>query len=122
MISKERAYDLADVKALMENTRDRASRWDDLLHYLEGPSNRNADTRKTFRLADDIRLVRNSGHEFTTDYRQVWEALTGEAPGEDADLAATEPTPSRVHDILRRVQSREYRELAGLTGSNRPAG
>ena len=130
----DRMYEPSDVKVLMEKVGHRANSWDDVLRYLDGPAK--AETGLTSnevqQLSDDMRDLKLDGRRFTTDYREVWRELS-DAHNEAAadrhaaaaqhkpdDEHAAAPDPSaRVMDVLRRVQSREYRELAGLRDSPR---
>lgn len=130
----DRTYEPSDVKVLMEKIGSRANSWDDVLRYLDGPAK--ADTglsqSEVQQLADDLRHLKRDERQFTTDYREVWRELSAARdqdafqrhaaiPGTEgrADSSATRDPSSRVMDVLRRVQSREYREMAGLRDTTR---
>lgn len=117
----DRMYEPSDVKVLMEKIGSRASSWDDVLRYLDGPAKAETglSSLEVQQLADDVRDLKQDDRHFTTDYSEVWRELSephGEAAALDRSPSATQHAdPSaRVMDVLRRVQSREYRELAGL--------
>jgi len=131
----ERTYHPSDVKELMANTGGWARNWDDVLRYLENPSAKDAvlSKKEVPQLIEDVRHLKEDNMNFTTDYRKVWQELTGERPADvlsqerdaagidqlaaDSDgiaSAGTDTASSRVLDILQRVQSAEYREMAGL--------
>lgn len=129
----DRMYEPSDVKVLMEKIGSRANSWDDVLHYLDGPAKAETglSSVETQQLADDLRELQRDGGNFTTDYREVWRELS-ESRHHDADRYAGTASAggngsvdgakpgdpsSRVMDVLRRVQSREYREMAGLRDS-----
>lgn len=150
--AKDRAYDASDLKELLDNTGGWARNWDDVLRYLEGPAEKDADFsgKEVPQLIEDVRHLRDDKIHFTTDYREVWNALTGEntddlPPPEGVKKPQTNPVeledkylrgldfpagkrqvvehaekrkaPSRVLDVLQRVESKEYREMAGLIES-----
>ena len=121
--AEQRSYSPSDVRTLMENTGSWARSWDDVLYYLEGARSGATDVPA---LVDDVRHLKEERIGFTTDYRVVWQELTGENA---SHLPPSEPDPStarsagnassRVIDVLQRVQSREYQEMAGLTRHSR---
>lgn len=129
----DRMYEPSDVKVLMEKIGGRADSWDDVLHYLDGPAKTETglSSVEVQQLADDMRDLKQDDRRFTTDYREVWRELS-DARHHDAgrykgiahangngrvDGAEPSDPSSRVMDVLRRVQSREYREMAGLRES-----
>lgn len=77
---KQRSYDASDFKELMDNAGGWARDWDDVLRYLRGPAQHDADFAKNEvpGMIADIEEVRRKGMPFTTDYRQIWRAVTGE--------------------------------------------
>ncbi|HEX7030255.1 MAG TPA: DUF2795 domain-containing protein [Gammaproteobacteria bacterium] len=150
--TREREYDASDLKELMDNTAGWAKNWHDVLRYLEGPAEKDADfsKREVPQLIEDVRHLKEHRVKFMTDYREMWKELTGEdvsglAPPRkmkqpqanpveledkylrDVDFPASksevihaaekEKAPSRVLDVLHRVQSKEYREMAELLES-----
>lgn len=114
----ERAYTALHLKQLMDETRSWARSWDDILRYLQDSATTGTWTMP--QLADDVRHLKNDNVRFTTDYRRMWQALTGEnaephltpATGEDSKAS------SRVLDVLRRVESKEYREMSRRMASS----
>lgn len=129
----DRRYEPSDVKVLMEKIGSRADNWGDVLRYLDGPAQ--SETGLSYievqQLADDMRELKRNSRRFTTDYREIWrelsdlrsaEAAAGEQPSpakaDGRGDSASDPS-SRVMDVLRRVQSREYREMAGLRDARR---
>lgn len=130
----DRRYEPSDVKVLMEKIGDRATDWDDVLRYLDGPAKAETGLSpvEVRQLSDDLRELQQDNRQFTTDYREVWRELSETrnensgrsvtATNTDQDVrsgAAPSDPSSRVMDVLRRVQSREYREMAGLRESPR---
>ncbi|HEX7046347.1 MAG TPA: DUF2795 domain-containing protein [Gammaproteobacteria bacterium] len=150
--TREREYDASDIKELMDNTAGWAKNWHDVLRYLEGPAEKDADFSKKEvpQLIEDIRHLDNHNVDFMTDYRKIWKELTGEDashlpeprekeqpqtnpveledkylndvdfPADKADVihaAEENKTPSRVLDVLHRVQSKEYKDMAELLES-----
>ncbi|HEX6929687.1 MAG TPA: hypothetical protein VF267_10575 [Gammaproteobacteria bacterium] len=141
--TRNRDYDLSDLRTLMDGGARPARNWDDVLHGLESPVNGKPVTQ----LYADVRHLRDSGMSFTGDYREIWKELTGEntshlsAPRQTAaprqtnagesrnaltdendgiHRAASNPS-SRVLDVLQRVKSKEYRDMAGLGSSGATA-
>ncbi len=117
---RTRGYDASLLKQLFERTGSWARNWDDVLRYLEDP----VATFTTPELIDDVRHLKDDNIHFTTDYRKMWQELTGENIGNvpapetlDDDPAAR--ASSRMLDVLRRVESREYREMAQRMASGR---
>lgn len=109
-----RAYTALHLKQLMDETGNWARSWDDILRYLQ-----DAGTDSSLaipQLADDVRDLKGNNASFTADYRRMWQALTGEdatalpAPAVTADEQSN--ASSRVLDVLRRVESKEYREMS----------
>lgn len=150
--TREREYDASDLKELMDNTAGWARNWHDVLRYLEGPAEKDADFSKKEvpQLIEDIRHLKEHDTKFNTDYRDIWKELTGENighlppprekkkpqtnpveledkylgdlefPADKAEVihaAEERKAPSRVLDVLQRVQSREYKEMAELLES-----
>lgn len=76
----QRPYNALDLKELMESTGGWAKNWDHVLRYLHGPAVRDSDfpEKKVPALLEDIEGVKRRGIKFTVDYRNVWEAITGE--------------------------------------------
>lgn len=150
--TREREYDASDLKELMDNTAGWATNWHDVLRYLEGPAEKDADFSKKEvpQLIEDMRHLEEHKIEFMTDYRDVWKELTGQdasdlPPPREKRTPATNPVeledkylrdvdfpadksdvvhaaegrkaPSRVLDVLHRVESKEYKEMAELLES-----
>ncbi len=78
--AKKRSYDASDVKELMDNTGGWARNWDDVLKYLHGPAVYDADFAKDEvpGMIEDVEQLKKENVPFTTDYREIWHALTGE--------------------------------------------
>lgn len=113
----ERAYTALHLKQLMDETGSWARSWDDILRYLHDAAEAGKLTMP--QLTDDVRHLKGDNVHFTTDYRRMWQALTGEnlpAPPDatDEDSKAS----SRVLDVLRRVESKEYREMSRRMASS----
>lgn len=79
-MTKQRTYDHSDLKELMDNTGGWARSWDDVLRYLRGPAERDADFAKKElpALVEDIERLRDEKVPFDWDYRKAWRAITGE--------------------------------------------
>lgn len=150
--TREREYAASDLKQLMDNTAAWAKNWQDVLRYLEGPAQKDANFSKKEipQLIADVRHLDVHNVDYMTDYRLIWKELTGEDashlpapreketpqtnpveleekylndvdfPADKADIinaAEENKTPSRVLDVLHRVQSKEYKEMAELLES-----
>ena len=124
--TRERDYDASDLKTLMDDAARRAGSWREVLASLDEPD---APFPKEAlpQLREDIRHLEEHAVPFTGDYRRLWTELTGKdssdlpPPDRQVPAAADEPhaattesrkTGSRVLDVLQRVESREYREMA----------
>lgn len=114
---EKRTYGESDIKVLMNNTSAWARDWDDLLHYLEDTGDVALNAVEVPRLIEDVKHLKEDDVRFTTDYRELWQELTGNGMADDARRPATggrnSPAPqSRVQDVLRRVNSPEYRQMS----------
>lgn len=115
----KRTYDASDFKELMDNTGGWARDWNDVLRYLRGPAVYDADFAKNEvpGMIEDVEELQRKGVSFTTDYREVWKALTGEdvshlPPPEGITTPPTNPIeledqylqglkfPARKNDVL----------------------
>ena len=108
-----RAYTALHLKQLMDETGGWARSWDDVLRYLQDSGA--SGTLAMPQLADDVRHLKNDHVHFTTDYRRMWRALTAEdteALPPPATADENSKASSRVLDVLRRVESKEYREMS----------
>jgi hypothetical protein len=92
--------------------------WDDVLLYLESPKERQADftQQKVADLSSDIQVLKEDNVRFTPDYREMWNELDRIMSRSESTDAARDDAPksasSRVNDVMRRLASREYQELA----------
>lgn len=127
--TRERDYDASDLKTLMDDAAARrAGSWREVLASLDEPDAPFPKKALT-QLREDIRHLEEHGVPFTGDYRRLWTELTGKdssdlpPPDRQVPAGADEPhaeaattesrkTGSRVLDVLQRVESREYREMA----------
>lgn len=107
--ARVRPYDWSDLRELMDNTAGWARNWDDVLRYLRGPARFDADFARAEipALIEDIDELRRAGFRFTTDYRDLWEAITGE------DISGL-PEPTRVKTPPTNPIELEDRYLRGL--------
>lgn len=107
--AKERPYDASDLKELMDNAGGWSKNWDDVLRYLHGPAERDADFAKDEvpALIEDIEDLKKRGFKFTTDYREIWQEITGE---EGKDL----PPPEGVKKPPTNPIELEDKYLKGL--------
>jgi hypothetical protein len=104
-----RPYDAWDLKALMDMARDWALSWDELVGLLTGPAMNASDfdQEQIAALVQDIEVLRRREVDFTTDYREVWRAITGEEVDELPPPPAIEPAPTNPVEL-----NEQY--LAGL--------
>jgi hypothetical protein len=79
-VGAKRPYDASDLKELMDNTGGWARSWDDVLRYLKGPAERDADFSRAEvpALIHDIEGLRDRKVPFDWDYRKAWHEITGE--------------------------------------------
>lgn len=105
----KRPYDSSDLKELMDNTGGWARSWDDVLRYLKGPAERDADFAKAEvpALIHDIEGLRDRKVPFDWDYRKAWHAITGER-------AANLPPPEGIKEPPTSPIELEDRYLKGL--------
>ncbi len=104
----KRPYDASDVQHAMDSVGSWAKSWDDVLRFLRGPGPYDSDFApgELPALIHDLEELKRRGAPFTTDYRQVWHALTGEATN---DMAP--PEISSVPVSLPELQDRYLRGL-----------
>ncbi|MCZ7574212.1 MAG: DUF2795 domain-containing protein [Ardenticatenaceae bacterium] len=95
---KQRPYDASDLKELMDNAGEWAKNWGDVLQYLRGPAQYDADFAKDEvpALMKDVENLKQRRVKFTTDYRKMWKEISGEEgknlpPPEDVKKSATNP-------------------------------
>ena len=80
MGSQDRYPHHSDVKEVMDNVGGWAHSWDDVLWYVEGPAvyDANIARREVPQLRNLFEDAERKHLPYTTDYRQVWQELTGE--------------------------------------------
>lgn len=102
-------YAASDLKELMDNIGGWAQGWDDAVWYVETVATYDADfaDEEIEPLASDLRRLQEEGAEWSTDYREVYEAITGE-PCAECD----EPEGLTHHAIHPRKLADDY--LKGL--------
>lgn len=109
MATAHTTFTSEQLKALIDSTSGWAESWDDVVYYLKTVAV--ADTHLPPEVVDAVRdaVLRAKQHdvEFTTDYRQLWEAVTGE-PAEGLEPPEVRYVPANPIE-LKRVY------LAGLT-------
>lgn len=117
-----RHYPATHLKRLMDSMNGQARTWDDVLDYLQNPAKAGANLPgdELPELINDVRHLKEDNVHFTTDYREMWKELTGEPiENQPREPAAS----SRVLDVLRRVESKEYKAMASrMNGSDDDAG
>lgn len=108
-----RHYGATHLKQLMDNIDGQARNWDDVLDYLQNPAQARANLpeRELPEMIEDVRQLKQDNVHFTTDYRTLWKELTGE-PADNLSESPTRNASSRVLDVLRRVESKEYKEMS----------
>ncbi|HEY8476663.1 MAG TPA: DUF2795 domain-containing protein [Chloroflexota bacterium] len=107
--TRKRPYDHSDLKELMDNVGGWAESWDHVLRYLRGPARYDADFAEDEvpALIADVQRLKERGLPFTTDYRNVWQAITGED-------ASKLPPPEGVKKPPTNPLELEDRYLKGL--------
>lgn len=122
---RPRAYTVADLKHVLHEVD--ADSWNDVIDYLqqETIAGTALSRESAAEMTSDMKTLKNDGQPFTTDYRRVWQELTGEQvngavlqPADTeldrndghADGSAT--SSSRVRDLLHRLESKEYQQMA----------
>ena len=80
MGKQDRYPDHSDVEEVMDNVGGWARSWDDVLWYVDGPAVYDADIAE-----HEVPQLRNAFQDaerkhlpYTTDYRELWQELTGE--------------------------------------------
>ncbi len=77
---KDRTYNSDELRRLMDAVAGWAQSWDDVLWYLEtvAPHDRDLFRRERVQaMVWDIEHLKRTGVRFTTDYREVYRAITG---------------------------------------------
>jgi len=100
----KRPYDSSDLKELMDNTGGWARSWDDVLRYLKGPAERDADFAKAEvpALIHDIEGLRDRKVPFDWDYRKAWHAITGERTASLPPPEGVAPPPTNPIELADR--------------------
>lgn len=145
--TRERLYDIKDLRAVLGAPGQ--ENWSDVLKRMQARQFRETaglSKKAVAQLSDDIRHLEETRAPFTTDYRGLWKELTGaeateppaanpanledRIPGDVESFdeeevihdAENRQASSRVLDVLRRVESKEYKEMAELIESTGEAG
>lgn len=123
-----RHYDASDLKAVTDATGEWASNWDDVLHYLEGPAKSHPELseQEISELVFDINVLKSNNIAFTSNYREIWNQLDGGLSNRndelDAEARGSVTASSRVDDIMHRLESKEYQEMAERLARSRDLG
>jgi hypothetical protein len=106
----DRTYDSSDLKELMGNVGGWAENWNDVIRYLKGPAIDDADFARDEipQLIEDFESLKDNNISFTTDYRRIYEMITGE---KHADL----PPPEGIRESPTNPLELEDEFLAGLS-------
>lgn len=96
MSEKPRYPHYSDIKEVMDNVGGWARNWGDVLWYAEGPAVYDADIARheVPQLKHFFEDAEKKNVDFTTDYRQVWQAVTGQDTS-----GMPEPKPPKSYGI-----------------------